>query len=960
MNSQKKCPQCGAELSADAPEGLCPKCLIKGGLAVESEPADQPPVKPTIVIGAEAVEESGTVAQRPEDSRQPQIRNQKSEIKNPLVRYFGDYELLEEIARGGMGVVFKARQVSLNRPVALKMILAGQLASEADVKRFHTEAEAAANLDHPNIVQIYEVGMHEGQHYFSMQLIEGESLAQRISDFGFPILDLDSEKAGGKSAIGHRQSAIASFLAQVARAVHFAHQRGILHRDLKPANILIGAKGEPHVTDFGLAKRLTYDSSLATDHSALTLSGAVMGTPHYMAPEQAQGKVKQLSTGADVYSLGAILYQMLTGRPPFEAETPLEVMRKAIEEEPERPNAVLAPSRREAPLAKSQIENLKSRIDSDLETICLKCLEKDPKRRYGSAEALAEELERWQRGEPITARPVTSGERLVKWAKRKPLVAALGGAVLLALILGIGGIVWQWRQTERARRFQERETYRAKIALAHSHIVQGAPALARGLLAECAPALQHWEWGHLKQVSQAIPIALQGHKAPIQYCLFSPDGKNAATLHQDKQVRVWDALAAREKFRINLALDRFVHELCFSEDSGRLILVVADSYLAATEVVVWDVDQGREIKRYPPEGRAHLVSPNGRRGCGITVPATWSPTVILWEIGTNRRIAEWQEPGEEVKVLGFSPDGQRLLTLSIRPGFSFKIWDAGSGKRLAAINSQSVYFAAVFSPDGKRLLLRCSSGFAEIHETDTGQTVSKLGPVVFRGGYWVKNTADLCVQPDAVFSPNGTYVATLDVDGMVAIWEPETGKRLAVLPNGQGRIAAMTFCPDNRRLLTAGRDHPPTLWEAATGHKLASLPGPTDSIQCLALSPDGKQALAGTVNGLVKLWSVEDEPGTLALVPAHTNAIVTLGRFSHDGQRVLAASRDRPTGITEVKVWDLRGGKEVASFSHTNPVAQAVFSKDGQRVLTLTRLLTNTLAKWEAKVWDLQTGREAL
>ena len=352
------------------------------------------------------------------------------------VRYFGDYQTISILGQGGMGVVYKARQLTLNRLVALKMIRNAEFASEDQVRRFQNEAEAVATLDHPGIVPIYEVGTHEDQRYFSMKLVEGQGLDKRLNEF-----------------VNDPRTA-ARVVAEVADAVNHAHQRGILHRDLKPANILIDSQGHPHVTDFGLAKRIE-------DDAGLTVSGAIMGTPSYMAPEQAAGKSSLVTIASDVYGLGAILYAALTGRAPFASDSVMNTLDQVRNSPPQPPT------------------RLNAGLPRDLEVICLKCLEKDPRHRYASAQALSDDLNRWLRGEPITARPVGPVVRLRMWSKRKPALAGLSAALIVASIAGLLGVTSQWReavsqrnQAQIARDHAVRQEQTARRAEAEARIAR--------------------------------------------------------------------------------------------------------------------------------------------------------------------------------------------------------------------------------------------------------------------------------------------------------------------------------------------------------------------------------------------------------------------------------------------------------------------------------------------------------
>ncbi|MBN1206598.1 MAG: serine/threonine protein kinase [Myxococcaceae bacterium] len=435
LPSPPACPRCGTDLKLGTLAGLCPRCLLLRGMAEEDPEPD--------AWAAPAPGGSGERAPR-----------------------LGEYELLERLSRGGMGVVYRARHPTLERFVALKVLAEGELAGADALYRFRAEVEAAARLDHPHIVPIYEVGEHEGRPFFTMKLLEGGSLAEHI----------ERSRAEPRRA--------AELVATLARAVHYGHQRGILHRDLKPSNVLLDAAGRPYITDFGVARFLK-------EEAQVTQSGAVVGTPAYMAPEQAAGRSRHSTTAADVYGLGAILYELLTGRPPFEADTPVATLRKVLEEEP-LPPRTLAP-----------------RMDRELEAVCLKCLEKEPARRYGSAEELAEELERYLRGEPLMARRIHPLARAWRWCRRhRALAGLLSTAVWLLLVTTVAALSVA-RVQEVDRRNEELSTNsfaaRAMAGTVLFRLEQYSDAVARAAeRAELAGALVRGELAALQDFCKAL------------------------------------------------------------------------------------------------------------------------------------------------------------------------------------------------------------------------------------------------------------------------------------------------------------------------------------------------------------------------------------------------------------------------------------------------------------------------
>ncbi len=794
------------------------------------------------------------------------------------------YEIVRELGRGGMGVVYLARQTSLNRLVALKMILTAEHAGPTERERFRTEAEAIARLQHPGIVQIHEVGEYQGLPFFSFEFCAGGSLEKRLA--GTP---LPAQEAAG-------------LVEKLARAMQAAHDKGVIHRDLKPANVLLAEDGNPKITDFGLAKKL--------DEAGRTATGAVMGTPSYMAPEQARGRTKEIGPGADIYALGAILYECLTGRPPFKAPTPLDTIMQLLHNEP-------VPPRRLSP-----------QIPRDLETICLKCLRKEIPRRYLRARDLADDLTRFLAGEPITARPVGLLERGWRTCRRHPSWAAvcfLGGLVLLGLLvvpLVLAAIksrnAWELgqerdrtmnalRKAQQAERNALRTAADAMFDRAQQLSLGGEPAA--GLL-WFARGLDHAVQGGDGQLEMVFRYAIRAwaqqtasvetmmpHPGCVVRSLcWSPDGKTLATGGSDGTVRFWNVSSLRLQ-RPSARFSSAVLALAW-QPRGKLIA----AYCADGTVRLWPYDGSLQ--------KAMVI-----RILANPVPDYFVPTVV------------------------FHPDGTQILASEI--GATVWARNVTTGERIQpGFNHGGEYCEGVaYHPDGTRVLTANANWRAQLWDARTGKAVGRSILTANRNRY-------------AAFDPAGSrFLTGHHIENSVQVWETSSLQPLGKKAILNGNVHAAHFSSDGRQLVVSGESRILGAWDWGTGRRVGLPVVTQDDTRTALLTPDGKQLVVGGTERVTWYRIDEPRPRWTHLLPAPGYCLSF--RLDRPEVAISAFCQTVPEPTArQIFRYDLQTGKRVEPSLPFDPlgwVDDHQWSPDGKRVYggCGTRV----------RIWDTASGK---
>ena len=837
-------------------------------------------------------------------------------------RLIGCYQLFEEIGRGGMGVVYRARQLKLNRDVALKMILSGEFASPRELARFQTEAESAARLQHPNIVQVFEVSAYDRHPYLSMELVDGGNLEAQLKV--------------------HRMAPhdAARLLETIARAVHFAHQSGVIHRDLKPSNVLLTSTGEPKVADFGLAKQLLEGQAENTQ------SGAIVGTPSYLAPELVGRGKASIGPTSDVYSLGVMLFEMMTGRLPFVAESPLELLKCIVSEDPSLPS------------------DFCPNLPKDLETICLKCLNKEPYRRYGAAAELADDLHRFLIGEPIRARRIGIAERAAKWTRRRPLAASFI-LFLVASLTAVSMLLWTANErgkqaemaaqkanrlreaAELAHQRSERSLYFHRIGQANAEWHANMVNRASTLLDECPPDMRHFEWQYLKSLCNSDLLTIQGHADPVRCLEVSPDGKTIASatglwgVNQPGEIKLWDAHTGKQIAIIH-GHSGPVMSLAFSPDSQTLASAsVGFGIYKPANVKIWNLQGQLLVSLPPPLDHAYVLAFNLG---GNLLAIGGFESVYIWNLATGKLHRKLTGHTGPILDIAFDPTGTSLATAS-RDGSS-RVFELETGKETQVFSGFGDLRNVAYSPDGSTLVFTNYGGDLRLWN------VSKPPQELEKFSYSVRPITGIA------FSPEGRRIGLSSQDGTAIIVDIRTGKELKHIRAHDGNVFDLEFAENGRRIITSGVDGLVRVWDARTDWEPSrvntKLLFPKTQILAFphfAITPNRKYVLLPS--GLRNSNPGQGEKGLLVINLENVSAnkilyghkgFLTDVAVTPDGNHYLTSSED-----CTARIWNATSGVEEFQLPHPEPVTSICCNSNGSIAAT-------GCSNGKARLWRIETG----
>jgi len=846
----------------------------------------------------------------------------------------GRFCIRQRLGEGAFGIVYRAHDAHLDREVALKVAKRGTLDSPQRVERFLREARAAAGLRHPHIVPVHDAGSDGELQYIAAALIDGRPLSAAIA--GRP---MELNRA-------------VTIVRKLCEAVNYAHTQGIVHRDIKPANVLLDRRDEPMLMDFGLAAR--------AGSERLTADGAILGTPAYMAPEQAAGHQGEARPAADQYSLGVVLYELLTGRVPFTGTT-ASVVFNHVNTTPPSPGA------------------FRANLPRDLETICLKAMAKTPADRYADCQTLADDLRRWQEGQPIQARPLGLLERSWRWCKREPVVALL--AVLLTISLVAVAVVQtvnasrlaasvsretsarekaqeernqadtaravakkQAEAEKQARLAAERALYLNRVSLADREWWLNNPHRAEQILATCSADLRNWEWNYLKRVCQGGRATLNG-SGSFYSVAYSRDGKCLAgavakfnAYHVPAEITVWDT--ATNKEIAHLAGKSGIFSVAFDPGKDRLAAASADGTVA-----IWDLATGKQILTllgHKDWVRSVAFNHDGK----LLASAGSHGLVKVWDGATGKEVRSLRVSGDPVFAVAFSPDGQRLAACTaldwnqpLHAG-QVKIWEAATGKELVSFRDQGV-FGLAFSPDGARLAT-CGGAAVRLWNSHTGKELATLRP---------KSSAVTTIAGVA-FSPDGRRIAAACNDHSLVLWNPDSGEELLVQRGHFAPVWGVAFHPRGDTMASAGFDSTVRIWDVAaeTGCRTLYLPGRFN--YGLAFSADSKRLAVAVSDAAARIFDL-DTGKEAHLLRGHKGRVRSVA-FSADGDLLFTGGYDQT-----VKIWTAATGKEVRTLrGHNRTVCGVASSRDGRLLASAGGDLDNPTQPGEVKIWDMQTGSE--